>query len=185
MNRTIASALRGSVVEEEVELTTVELGRACRTTAHQIEVWVSEGVLQPSGETREAWRFRGDSLARMRLATRLMHDLEIAFNPHPLFRVDGADVTVDLPLAPWEAALGATVDVPTPEGTVQLTVPKGSAAGRKLRLKGRGLPGKNPGDLYAAVSVVAPKADSDAARAAYENLAKAFPNFQPRAQSQQ
>jgi curved DNA-binding protein len=64
-------------------------------------------------------------------------------------------------------------------------VPKGSAAGRKLRLKGRGLPGKNPGDLYAAVSVVAPKADSDAARAAYENLAKAFPNFQPRAQSQQ
>ena len=52
--------------------------------------------------------------------------LEIAFNPHPIFRVDGADVSVDVPLAPWEAALGATVDVPTPEGTVQLTVPKGS-----------------------------------------------------------
>jgi len=77
MNRTISSALRGSVVEEEVELTTIELVRACRTTEQQVEVWVSEGVLQPSGGTREAWRFRGDSLARMRLATRLMQDLEI------------------------------------------------------------------------------------------------------------
>ena len=77
MNRTISSALRGSVVEEEVELTTFELVRACRTTEQQIEVWVSEGVLQPSGASPEAWRFHGDSLARMRLATRLMQDLEI------------------------------------------------------------------------------------------------------------
>ncbi len=77
MNRTISTALRGSVVEEEVGLTIVELGRACRTTEDQIEVWVVEGVLQPSGESRDAWRFHGDSLARMRLATRLMHDLDI------------------------------------------------------------------------------------------------------------
>ena len=77
MSRAISSALRGSVVEEEVELTVVELGRACRATEQQIEVWVSEGVLQPSGATRAAWRFGGDSLARMRLATRLMQDLEI------------------------------------------------------------------------------------------------------------
>ena len=110
--------------------------------------------------------------------------LEIDFNPHRLFRVDGSDVYVDVPLAPWEAALGATVDVPTPEGTVQLTIPAGSAAGRKLRLKGRGLPGKNPGDLYAVLAVVLPKADSEAARAAYENLAKAFPDFKPRAHLQ-
>jgi len=109
--------------------------------------------------------------------------LEIAFNPHSRFRVDGADVYVDLPLAPWEAALGATVDVPTPDGAVQLTVPKGSAAGRKLRLKGRGLPGKNPGDFYAVLAIVVPKAETDAARAAYESLAKAFPNFQPRPNS--
>ena len=109
--------------------------------------------------------------------------LEIAFNPHSRFRVDGADVYVELPLAPWEAALGATVDVPTPDGAVQLTVPKGSAAGRKLRLKGRGLPGKNPGDFYAVLAVVVPKAETEAARAAYESLAKAFPNFQPRPNS--
>ncbi len=110
--------------------------------------------------------------------------LEIEFNPHPLYRVEGGDVFVDLPLAPWEAALGAGVDVPTPEGTVQLTVPKGSQAGRKLRLKGRGLPGKNPGDLYAVLALVAPKADTEAARTAYENLATAFADFKPRAHLQ-
>ena len=77
MNRAISSALRGSVVEEEVELTIVELVRACRTTEQQVEVWVHEGVLQPSGDTRDAWRFHGDSLARMRLASRLTQDLEI------------------------------------------------------------------------------------------------------------
>jgi curved DNA-binding protein len=110
--------------------------------------------------------------------------LEIEFGPHPIYRVDGADVSVDLPLAPWEAALGATIDVPTPEGTVQLTVPAGSTAGRKLRLKGRGLPGKTPGDLYAVVQIVPPKADSDAAKAAYESLAKAFSGFDPRAHLQ-
>ncbi len=110
--------------------------------------------------------------------------LEIEFAPHPIYRVDGADVYVDLPLAPWEAALGASVDVPTPEGTLQLTVPAGSTAGRKLRLKGRGLPGKTPGDLYAVLQIVPPKADSDAAKAAYETLAKAFPDFRPRAHLQ-
>ncbi len=77
MNRTISSALRGSVVEEDLLLTTVELCRAVRTSQQQVEVWVYEGVLQPTGESTDEWRFGGDSLARVRLATRLMHDLEI------------------------------------------------------------------------------------------------------------
>ena len=77
MNPTISSALRGSVVEEEVLLTTVELCRAVRTSAQQIELWVYEGVLQPTGESPEEWRFGGDSLTRIRIATRLLHDLEI------------------------------------------------------------------------------------------------------------
>src|SRR6185369_1621104 len=88
--------------------------------------------------------------------------LEIEFNPHRLFRVEGADVSVELALAPWEAALGATVDVPTPDGTVQLTIPKGSQAGRELRLKGRGLPGQTPGDLYVVLAIALPKAEGDA-----------------------
>lgn len=75
--RTISRALVGSVVEEELELTTVELCRACHTSEQQIDLWVIEGVLQPRGDSRESWRFGGDSLARMRVATRLMRDLEV------------------------------------------------------------------------------------------------------------
>lgn len=111
--------------------------------------------------------------------------LEIAFNPHPLYRLEGADVYLDLPVAIWEAALGATVDVPTPDGTVQLTVPKGSGQGRKLRLKGRGLPAGKPGgtagDLYVVLTIALPPGDTAPAREAYEAMAKAFPAFDPRA----
>ena len=111
--------------------------------------------------------------------------LEIEFKPHPRFRVDGNDIYVDLPLAPWEAALGATVDAPTPEGTVQLTIPKGSAAGRKLRLKGRGLPaakaGATAGDLYEVVTIALPPADPEKAREAYQAMASVFADFDPRA----
>jgi curved DNA-binding protein len=106
--------------------------------------------------------------------------LEIEFRAHPLFRLQGADLWLDLPLAPWEAALGASVALPTPGGEVQLAVPANSSAGRKLRLRGRGLPGKLPGDLYAVLQVVLPAADSDAARAAYTALAQAFASFEPR-----
>ena len=107
--------------------------------------------------------------------------LEIALRPHARFRVDGADVWVDLPVAPWEAALGASVTVPTPDGAVQLAVPAGSGAGRKLRLKGKGLPGKTAGDLYAVLQISLPAADSDGARAAYSAMAQAFAQFDPRA----
>jgi len=74
---TISSALRGSVVEEEMQLTTLELCRAFHTSERQIELWVFEGVLQPRGASRDSWRFGGDSLARIRVATRLMRDLEL------------------------------------------------------------------------------------------------------------
>lgn len=108
--------------------------------------------------------------------------LEIAFKPDPQFRADGRDVYVDLPLAPWEAALGTSVTAPTPEGQVQLTIPAGSAAGRQLRLKGRGIPGTPPGDLYVTLSIALPPADSEAAQEAYRAMGKAF-DFNPRAQT--
>lgn len=107
--------------------------------------------------------------------------LEVAFRPHPIFRVDGRDVYFDLPLAPWEAALGTRVDVPTPEGPVTLNVPAGSQAGRKLRLRDKGLPGDPPGDLYAVVSLVQPAPTTESARQAYRALEAAFPGFDPRA----
>ena len=108
--------------------------------------------------------------------------LEIAFNPHPRFRVDGRDVYVDLPLAPWEAALGANVSAATPDGDVELTIPPGSVAGRKLRLKGKGIPGNPAGDLYVVLAIALPPADGAKAKAAYEAFSAAF-DFDPRAGS--
>ena len=106
--------------------------------------------------------------------------LEIAFEPHPRFRVDGRDIYVDLPISPWEAALGAHPELVTPLGTVELNVPAGSATGHKLRLKGRGLPGNPPGDLYAVLKIVQPPTDTPAARRAFEQLASEFSDFNPR-----
>jgi curved DNA-binding protein len=106
--------------------------------------------------------------------------LEIAFRDHPRFRVDGRDVSLDVPVAPWEAALGAQVKVPTPDGAVEITVPKGSAAGRRLRLKGKGIPGNPSGDLYVVLNVVLPPADTEQATAAYDAMRQAF-SFDPRA----
>jgi curved DNA-binding protein len=106
--------------------------------------------------------------------------LEIAFNPHPLYRADGRDVYLDLPLAPWEAALGAAVTAPTPEGPVLLTVPAGSESGRKLRLKGKGIPGKPPGDMYAVLTIALPPTNNERAKDAWRALSKAF-DFNPRA----
>ncbi len=105
--------------------------------------------------------------------------LEIQFAPDARYRVDGRDVIESMPLAPWEAALGATVEMPTPSGTVQVKVPPGSQAGRKLRLKGRGIPGEPAGDLYLEISVVLPPADTDKARSMYEAMARDIP-FNPR-----
>ena len=107
--------------------------------------------------------------------------LEIQFLPHPLYRLNGRDVIFDLPVSPWEAALGASVTAPTPEGPVQLGVPAGSSQGRKLRLKGKGLPGNPPGDLYAVLFIVLPAAATEAQRAAYQALAQAFADHEPRA----
>jgi len=106
--------------------------------------------------------------------------LEIAFNSDPRFRIDGRDIYTDLPLTPWEAALGASVTAPTPEGPVQLTIPPNSVAGRKLRLKGRGIPGPAPGDLYVILTIALPPAENEKAREAYCAMAKAF-DFNPRA----
>ena len=105
--------------------------------------------------------------------------LEVAFRPHPFYHVEGKDVFLDLPVAPWEAALGATIKIPTPDGAVDIKVPAGSAAGRKLRLKERGIPAKQPGDLYVVLQIALPPADSEAARNAYRDFEKGF-EYNPR-----
>lgn len=96
--------------------------------------------------------------------------LEIEFRPHKLFSVEGGDVYLDLPVTPWEAALGAIVKTPTPEDIVDLTIPPGSGSGRTLRLKGRGLPGKRPGDLYVSLKITVPPAESETAKDLYRKM---------------
>ena len=106
--------------------------------------------------------------------------LEIDFHPNPIYRVDGKDVYLDLPLAPWEAALGTSVNIPTPAGsTLELKIPAGTATGRKMRLKEKGIPSKEAGDLYVVPNIVLPGADTDAQKEAYQSLEKAF-DFNPR-----
>jgi curved DNA-binding protein len=106
--------------------------------------------------------------------------LEIQFREDPRYRVEGAHVYETAPVAPWEAALGARVAVPTPSGTVEVSVPAGSQTGRKLRLKGRGIPAATPGDLYLILEVVLPPANTPRAKEFYEQMAREM-SFNPRA----
>ncbi|MGD8350273.1 MAG: DnaJ C-terminal domain-containing protein [Gammaproteobacteria bacterium] len=105
--------------------------------------------------------------------------LEIEFRRHPLYHVEGRDVYLDLPVTPWEAALGATVKAPTPSGTVDLKIPANSSSGRKLRLKGRGIPAREPGDFYAVLQIALPPAETEAAQQAYRDFEKNT-DFNPR-----
>jgi curved DNA-binding protein len=107
--------------------------------------------------------------------------LRVRMRPHPHFRVDGRDLYTDLPVAPWEAALGATVPVRTLDGTAQVKVPAGSSSGRRLRLRGQGLPSADgpPGDLYAVIQIHVPKRLNKDERELFERLA-AVSHFDPR-----
>jgi len=100
--------------------------------------------------------------------------LEVEYAPHPQFEVDGRNIIHLLSVTPWQAALGATLSVPTLGGAVELKIPADSDSGRKLRLRGRGLPGTPPGDQIVELEVTAPRAETDEQRKAYADLGKAF-----------
>lgn len=106
--------------------------------------------------------------------------LEVSFAPHPVYHPDGRDLYLDLPIAPWEAALGGQVVMPTPGGKVDLRIPANARTGQKLRLKGKGLPGNPAGDIFATLKIVNPKVETEEARAFFERMAKDMP-FDPRA----
>src|SRR5688500_11276 len=107
--------------------------------------------------------------------------LQIHLEPHALFRVGGHDLDLDVPLAPWEAALGAQIEIPTLEGRVTLKVPPGSKAGQKLRLAGKGLPrpGGGAGDLYAVLGIAVPATLTEREKQLFEELREAS-RFDPR-----
>lgn len=106
--------------------------------------------------------------------------LEVGIRDDARFRLDGRNVLSILPVTPWEAALGSSVPVPTLAGTVDLRIPAGSQSGRKLRLKGRGMPGAQPGDQLVELSIRTPPAENDKQRAAYDAFYAAFGDFNPR-----
>ena len=107
--------------------------------------------------------------------------LQISLMPHPLFRVSGHDLDLEVPLAPWEAALGAQIEIPTMEGHVTMKVPPGSKGGQKLRLAGKGLPkpGSGAGDLYAVLSIAVPSTLTEQEKRLFEEL-RSVSRFNPR-----
>ncbi|MFN2288733.1 MAG: DnaJ C-terminal domain-containing protein [Chromatocurvus sp.] len=106
--------------------------------------------------------------------------IEVELAPHPHFTVEGQDIVLAVPVSPWEAALGATITVPTVGSRLNVKIPKGSTSGRKLRLKGRGLPGKSPGDQIVILQVAMPEEHSADAEQLYRQLAEAEKGFNPR-----
>ena len=106
--------------------------------------------------------------------------LEVHMKPNRLYQLEGRDVTLTLPITPWESALGATVTVPTLGGGVEMRIPPNSQSGQKMRLRGRGLPGQTPGDQYIQLKIVVPPADTPEAKAVFEEMKQKL-DFNPRA----
>ncbi len=165
--------------ELELDLAAIEYddeGRA-RRVPHRMKVRVPRGVtdgqkLRVPGKGGKGMRGGPDG--------DLYLDIEVA--AHPVFRVDGMDIHVDLPVAPWEAVLGASVELPTPAGRVTLKVPAGTRTGQRLRLGGRGMsrPDGTKGDLYAQAVIAVPTVLDEQQRKLYEQLRDAS-SFDPRA----
>lgn len=110
--------------------------------------------------------------------------LEVRFHPHPRFRPDGRDLHLALPVAPWEAALGAVVPVSLPGGELKVRIPEGAQSGRQLRVRGKGIPGDPPGDVLLELRVVLPAASTAKARELYEAMARELA-FDPRAEGRE
>lgn len=105
--------------------------------------------------------------------------LEVNFNKHPLYKVEGKDVYLELPVAPWEAALGASVKVSTPSGSVDLKIPPNSQNGKKMRLRDRGIPSQTPGHFYVILKVVIPEPKNEEQRELYKKMQQVM-DFNPR-----
>ena len=162
---TLEEAFRGGARTFELQRPTIDDEGLLRNRKHTVKVTIPAGIAQGQ-QLRLAGQ--GEESPHGGSAGDLF--LEVHIRPHRQFEVDGRDVTVTLPLAPWEAALGAQVKVPTLGGEVEMRIPAGAQSGQKLRLRGRGLPGNPPGDQFVALKVVLPPADTPKARELYEQM---------------
>ena len=172
----IEDAYRGAT--KSITLRTQEMDSAGRVTPKErrLNVKIPKGV-------RQGQRIRLSGQGSPGIGEGKTGDLylDVEFNPHPLYRVNGKDVYLDLPLTPWEAALGATIKIPTPDGHVDLRIPAGTTSGKRLRLRNRGLPGASPGDLYVVAKLTLPQANDDKAREIYRRMSDELP-YNPRKQ---
>jgi len=170
----LEDSLRGATRSLTLQVPGVDARGHLRTRDHTLKVTIPKGIapgqrirLAGQGEPGYGGAPAGDLY------------LDVAFRPHSLYRLEGKDIYLDLPVAPWEVALGATVEVPTPVGKVDLKIPAGSVGGKKMRIKGRGLPARGAGDFYAVLKIVVPPASSPQVEQAYRELAEAS-GFDPR-----
>jgi curved DNA-binding protein len=171
----LGEAWRGGVRSVSLRAPVADAQGHVAMQARQLEVNIPKGV-----RNGQHLRLAGQGSAGTGNAPAGDLFLEIEIAPHAQFRLDGRDLFVDLPLAPWEAALGATVQLTLPDGSVELTVPPNARPGRQLRLKGKGLPGTPPGDAYAVLVLALPAAASPEAQQAWRTLADNFADFNPR-----
>ena len=173
---TLEEAARGTEVEVNLSVVERDERGLPRRAQRSLKVRIAKGATH--GQRLRVPRKGGKGMHGGRDGDLYIH---IALRPHPLFRPDGHDLYLDLPLAPWEAVLGASVEVPTLSGPVRLKIPPGTQAGQRLRLARRGLPrpGGGEGDLYAIVQIVVPEAPSARERALFSELAGASA-FDPR-----
>jgi curved DNA-binding protein len=171
----LEDAYRGATRQLRLETPEIDKHGRMSTRSRTLNVRIPQGVTQG-----QQIRLSGQGTPGARGASAGDLYLEIDFQPHHLFRAEGKDIFLRLPVAPWEAALGATVTVPTLGGSVSLRIPAGSQSGRHLRLKGRGLPGNPPGDEYVLIEIVVPPAHTPEEKEEFRRMAKVFP-FDPRA----
>ena len=170
MQLTLDEAYKG--VERPVTITVPEAGANGQIQNRQrtLNIKIPKGVTEGQRVRLPA---QGGSGTGEGPAGDLFIVIELA--AHPYFRAEGRDIYLDLPITPWEAALGAKIKIPTLGGKVDLTVPAGARSGQKFRLKGRGLPGHPPGDQYAVLQIVVPAAETEEARDFYRRMEQAMP----------
>lgn len=161
----IEDSFNGATRNISIETPEVDERGQHRSRRRQLKVRIPKGVTEG-----QRIRIEGQGGAGQGNAPPGDLYLRVAFKPHERFRAEGKDIHLTLPITPWQAALGRKVKVPTLGGTVDLKVPAGSSSGKRLRLKGRGLPGKPPGDQYVTLQIVMPEHMDQPTRDLYEQL---------------
>ncbi len=172
---TLADAYHGARKTITLQRPVVDSGGHVRTKPHTLHVTIPKGIIEG-----QRIRLEGQGMPGYGGGPGGDLFLEIAFAEDPIFRADKRDIHLTLPVTPWEAALGASITVPTLGGKVQLSIPPNSQTGKKLRLKGRGLcTATQQGDQYVTLKVVIPQPETEEQRRLYREMAKSMP-FNPR-----